>query len=303
MRSAASTSTGVLRIGSRGSLLALRQTNLVLEALTRQHPEAQCEVVIIRTAGDETADKDNSQFEGQGVFVRRIEEALLVGAIDVAVHSFKDLPSRTTPGLTLAALPPREDPRDALIARGGKTLASLRAGARLGTGSPRRRALLLDLRPDIEVVPIRGNVDTRLRRATSDLDAVVLAAAGLRRLGREAEATNPLDPATFVPAVGQGILAIQTRVDDTRVLELVEGLDDPATRACATAERAVAIAVDATCNLAFGAYAQLVNGELILDAFIAPAGGDPLIRVSDFGSVAAPERIGARVGARLRTRS
>jgi hydroxymethylbilane synthase len=276
---------------------------MVVEALTQQHPETQCEVVVIRTAGDETADRDDNQFEGQGVFVRRLEEALLNGSIDLAVHSFKDLPSRSTPGLTLAALPPREDARDVLVARAGRTLATLRAGARVGTGSPRRRALLLDLRPDIEVIPIRGNVDTRLRRATNDLDGVVLAAAGLRRLGRDAEATDALDPAAFIPAVGQGILAVQTRADDARVIALVQDLDDPTTRACALAERAVALAVDATCNLAFGAYAQLSGDELTLDAFIAPGAGEPLIRVSDFGKSAGPEQIGARVGARLRARS
>ncbi len=300
--SRATASTAVLRIGSRGSPLALRQTNLVIDTLARRHPGMQCEVVVIRTHGDEFAEQANSQFEGQGVFVRRIEEALLAGTIDVAVHSFKDLPSRMAPGLILAALPPREDPRDVLVARSGLTLAALPTASRIGTGSPRRRALLQSLRPDVEVVPIRGNVDTRLRRVTSDLDAVVLAAAGLRRLGRNGEATEMLDPAVFVPAVGQGILAIQARADDVRVGELLAPLDDPPTRVCALAERAVAVAVDASCDLAFGAYAHLSGNELQLSAFVAPGDGKPLVRVSEVGDLAAPEELGARVGTRIRAR-
>ncbi len=295
--------TAVLRIGTRGSPLALRQTSLVVDALTRQHPGTTCEVVVIRTQGDELAEQPSPQFEGQGVFVRRIEQALLAGTIDVAVHSFKDLPSRMATGLVLAALPPREDPRDVLVARSRPMLAALPAGSRIGTGSPRRRALILALRPDVEVVPIRGNVDTRLRRAAQDLDAVVVAAAGLRRLGRDGEAAETLDPEVFVPAVGQGILAIQARADDTRTIELLAPLDDPTTRACALAERAVAIAVDASCNLAFGAHARSVANELRLDAFIAPGDGEPLRRASETGHLSSPEELGARVGARLRARS
>jgi hydroxymethylbilane synthase len=272
----------------------------VIDALRLHFPETRCEVVVIRTHGDETADGDSNQFEGQGVFVRRIEESLLAGAIDAAVHSFKDLPSRTAPGLTLAALPPREDPRDVLVSRSGLGLGELSAGARVGTGSPRRRALLQALRPDLVVTPIRGNVETRLRRVSSDLDAVVLAAAGLRRLGRSREVSESLDPTIFIPAVGQGILAIQVRADDDRATALLAPLDDAATRACALAERAVALAVDASCDLPFGAYAQHVNGNLALDAFLAPGEDETLVRVHAEGPAAEPEQLGARVGAQLR---
>jgi hydroxymethylbilane synthase len=278
----------------------MRQTGLVIDALRQHAPAVRYEVVVIRTHGDETADRDASQLEGQGVFVRRIEESLLAGAIDVAVHSFKDLPSRSAPGLILAALPPREDPRDVLVARDGQRLDDLAPGARGGTGSPRRRALLLALRPDLIVTPIRGNVDTRLRRAVTDLDGVVLAAAGLRRLGRIAEASGALDPAVFVPAVGQGVLAVQTRQDDAATAARVAPLDDAATRACALAERAVAVAIDASCDLPFGAYAQITGGHLTLNAFLAPDAGGPLLRVHAEGAVSEAEALGDEVGARLR---
>jgi hydroxymethylbilane synthase len=290
----------MLRIGTRGSPLAMRQTQLVIAALRGCAPEIRCQVVVIRTRGDEASDDDRNQLEGQGIFVRRIEESLLAGAIDLAVHSFKDLPSRTAGGLALAALPSREDPRDVLVSRENLLLDELPVGARIGTGSPRRRALLRDFRPDLEVTPIRGNVDTRLQRAAMDLDAVVLAAAGLSRLDRSDAVTQFLDPIVFVPAVGQGILAIQVREHDEGMAALVAPLDDAATQACSMAERAVAVAVNASCDLPFGAYARVSDGDLTLDAFLAHEDGAPLVRLRTQGPVARAEQLGAEVGVRLR---
>jgi len=192
--------TAPVRIGTRGSELARTQATIVGDALAQKHSGLVYELVVVHTEGDEKSATELSHFEGQGVFVRRIERALLDGEIDVAVHSFKDMPSAPTPGLTVAAFPEREDPRDALASRQGLSLNELPAGAVVGTGSPRRQALVRELRPDLVVRGVRGNVDTRLLRAREgEVDAVVVAAAGLRRLGREREATELLDPARFVP--------------------------------------------------------------------------------------------------------
>lgn len=278
----------------------MRQTQLVIAALRRCAPSIRCQVVVIRTHGDELGGHGIAPTDGQGLFVRRIEEALLAGTIDAAVHSFKDLPSLTPPGLRLAALPPREDPRDALVSRHGLRLSQLPPRARVGTSSPRRRALLRALRPDLEIVPLRGNVDTRLRRASTEFDAIVVAAAGLRRLERSDEATELLDPSVFVPAVGQGILAIEVRDDDERTVALTAPLDDPTTRACASAERAAARAVGASCDLPFGAYARTRGPVLTVDAFVARADTEPLLRVQAEGPLEDAERIGAEVGAQLR---
>lgn len=288
------------RVGTRGSELARRQAAIVVEAIQRIEPAIGCEIQVIRTHGDEWPGMDVSQFEGQGVFVRRIEAELLKGTIHVAVHSFKDMPSLATEGLIIAAFPPRDDPRDALITRSGAGLADLPRGAIVGTGSPRRRALLLEARPDLHVRPIRGNVDTRLRRlAEGDLDGVALAAAGLERLGRAGEITERLDPTVFIPAVGQGILAIQVRAADGRV-ELLHALDDGQTRVCAAAERAVAVEVGAGCQEPIGAYARIVSGRLEIDACIAPKDGQRVHRAHEEGGPADAVEIGARLGASLR---
>lgn len=293
----------MLRIGSRGSALALRQTGLVLDALQRAAPDVHIEVKVIRTEGDEPVsdeEADDRTPTGQGVFVRTIEAALLAGEIDLAVHSFKDMPSAGPAGLTVAAFPIREDPRDVLVTRNRVILADLPAGACIGTGSPRRRALVLAARPDLKVELIRGNVDTRLRRvAEGVVDGVVLAAAGLKRLGRESEVAEWLDPGSFVPAVGQGALAVQVRATDVATARLVSRIDDSITRACALAERAVAIAVQASCSTAIGAHARIEKRQIEINSFMLIEDGISLVRAEASGAPSDGEALGAAVGMSL----
>jgi hydroxymethylbilane synthase len=291
--------TETLRIGTRGSALARRQTDLVVEGLRSLLPSLQVEIEFIRTLGDETPATDLSQFEGQGIFVRSIELALLERRIDVAVHSFKDMPSKQPDGLTIAAFPRREDPRDALVSGSGLSLRSLPRGATVGTGSPRRRSLLLDQRPDLEVRPMRGNVDTRLGRvAEGAVDAVVLAAAGLARLGQLGRVTELLDPQVFIPAVGQGVIAVEARADDAGVFSLVGVLDDTETRICALAERAVAERVSAGCQTPVGAFARIVESQLVIDAVMAGDDGS-LLRARGGAGPADASALGDRVGTDL----
>jgi hydroxymethylbilane synthase len=295
----ATTPTDKVRIGTRGSALARRQTDLVVEELRRSLPSLRVEIEVIQTLGDETPAADLSQFEGQGIFVRSIEIALLEQRIDVAVHSFKDMPSQQPAGLTIAAFPRREDPRDALVSRDGLSLRLLPPGAAVGTGSPRRRSLLLSLRPDLDVRPLRGNVDTRLRRlAEGAVDAAVLAAAGLARLGQSERIAELLDPAVFLPAVGQGILAIEARAEDARTAALVSQLDHRDTRCCALAERAVAERINAGCHTPIGAYARIVGTHLVLDAVLA-ADDCTLLRAHGEALPADARALGERVGTDL----
>jgi hydroxymethylbilane synthase len=287
-----------VRVGTRGSALALRQTELVIEGLRPHAPDVEFEVRVIRTAGDADQHRDASQFEGQGIFVHTIEQALRNGEIDIAVHSAKDMPSALAPGLALV-FPVREDPRDALVSRDGRSLAELPPGARVGTGSPRRRSLLLHHRPDLEVVPIRGNVDTRMRRAQSgDLAGVVVAAAGLRRLGRELEITELLAPSQFVPAVSQGILAIETRSDDSDSRKIVQPLDHGPTRSAAETERQVALTVGAGCQTAIGAFAEVQPNGITVSAFLGLEDGE-LIWAQANGPVSDARQIGQRAGEQL----
>ncbi|MFP4150164.1 MAG: hydroxymethylbilane synthase, partial [Nitriliruptoraceae bacterium] len=226
-----------LRIGTRGSQLATTQSGTVAAALEAHGCAA--ELVTVRTFGDEHRGS-LAAMPQQGVFVSALREALLAGEVDVAVHSMKDLPSAPAEGIVLAAAPAREDPRDALVTADGRGLDALLAGARIGTGSPRRQARVRALRPDLEVVDLRGNVDSRLARVDGgDLDAVVLAVAGLTRLGRAERIAERLDPARMLPAPAQGALAVECRADDTATVALLAELDDPVTRLTILAERAV----------------------------------------------------------------
>ena len=299
-----------LRLGTLGSALALRQAAIVRDALQRAIPSLEIDTQVIRTTGDEPSDpasdfnwSDTSdRTPGEGSFVHVIEMALLGGRIDLAVHSFKDMPSLDTDGLTIAAMPPREDPRDVLVTSGQAPLQRLLAGARIGTGSPRRRAALLTLRPDLRVEPIRGNVDTRLRRvAEGAFDGVILAAAGLKRLGREGEVAEYLDPEVFVPAIGQGILAVQVRRDDLETTQLVHHLEDPQTRACATAERAVAVTIQAGCNTPLAAHARITDGRLRLIAFLLADDGTTVARAEGVGASDEAASIGEQVARQLLT--
>jgi hydroxymethylbilane synthase len=279
----------VIRVATRASALALAQARSVAAGLAG----AAVEIVPMRTEGDRLAEARLAVVGGKGLFVREIEEALLRGDVDVAVHSLKDLPAEQPSGLTLAAFPPREDARDVLVARQPATVETLARGARVGTSSPRRRALLLALRPDLAVEPIRGNVDTRLRKlATGDWDALVLAAAGLRRLALAPEHWAPLDPDVFVPAVGQGIIAVEARANDRDMLTRLARVDDPITRACALAERAYLARLGASCHTPMAAHARLEGDILRMSVVVASEDGRQVLRESATALASDARRLG-----------
>jgi hydroxymethylbilane synthase len=294
--------TATLRLGTRRSALALAQSTQVAEVL--RAAGEQVELVEVVTNGDRSS-APLAQIGGTGVFVTELHQRLAGGEIDLAVHSLKDLPTRPADGLVVAAVPPRADPRDALVDRAGRTLAELPAGTRVGTGSPRRAAQLRALGLGLDVVAVRGNVDTRLRRVVhGELDAVVLAAAGLARLGRLDEASEVLDPGQMLPAPGQGALAVECRAGDTTLADLISGtLDDAGTRAAVTAERTLLAALEAGCTAPVGALADVALGddgdELYLRAIVAAADGTRVLRLSATAPLADGERLGHRLAADL----
>jgi hydroxymethylbilane synthase len=290
---------GTLRIGTRRSALALAQSGLIAGRLRSAGHEV--ELVEVTTEGDRSVDAVQ-QIGSTGVFVTELRQRLLGGDVDVAVHSFKDLPTQPADGVALAAVPMREDPRDALVARDGLMLTDLPAGARVGTGSPRRAAQLRALGLGLVVEPIRGNVDTRVRRvADGDFDAVVVAAAGLRRLGRIDEATEILDPGQMLPAPAQGALAIECRGVDTDLAgALSDVLDDPITRSAVMAERTLLAALEAGCSAPVGALADVSMGEdgddeIYLRAVVAALDGQRSIRLSVTGPLAQARELGTRL--------
>ena len=250
-----------IRIGTRASRLAQTQSALVANALTAA-TGVPTELVLIRTEGD-VSQAPLAQIGGPGVFVTALREALLRHEVDLAVHSLKDLPSLPAAGIALAAVPAREDPRDAVVARDGLTLAELPQGARVGTGSPRRVAQLAALGLGIDLVGVRGNVDTRIRKVhEGELDAVVLARAGLARLGRVEEVTEVIDPLQMLPAAGQGALAVECRADHELHAVVRRALEDPSTRSCVDAERALLAELEAGCSAPVGALAEVAEGDL-----------------------------------------
>ena len=255
-----------LRLATRGSPLALAQARSVAARLEQEQPGLRTELVIVETAGDRDRRAPLSEIGGQGIFAKEVQQALLEDRADVAVHSAKDLPSTSPPGLELRAVPERVDPADALV---GRSLAGLGPGATVATGSPRRRALLLDLRPDLNVVELRGNMATRFAQAgQGSIDAVVAAVAALERLGARALLAERLDPLRFTPQVGQGAIALETRLDD-ELGQLVGLIDDPAAHRCLEAERAFLVAIGAGCSVPAGAWCSDEDGELVLRAFMA----------------------------------
>jgi hydroxymethylbilane synthase len=286
-----------LRLGTRRSALALAQSRLVADALTAATGRA-VELVEVTTAGDLSA-QPLTQIGGTGVFVSALREAVLAGAVDLAVHSLKDLPVAPADGLTLAAVPERADPRDALVSRDGASLVALPAGARVGTGSPRRACQLLAARGDLDVVDVRGNVDTRIAHVREGrLDAVVLAVAGLRRLGRLDEAVEVLDDAVMLPAPGQGALAVEC-LDGSPVAALLGVLDHAPTRAAVTAERALLAALEAGCSAPVGALAEPAamqgrDGVLRLRAAVGESSGH-VLHGSISGPASDPEGLGRRL--------
>ncbi|BCJ27691.1 hydroxymethylbilane synthase [Actinocatenispora sera] len=286
-----------IRLGTRGSALAVAQSSQVAEAL-RAASGRPVELVEVVTTGDRSAAP--VQRLGVGVFVSALRDALLGREIDVAVHSYKDLPTEPATGLVIAAVPERADPRDVLVAAGGVGLAKLPVGARIGTGAPRRMAQLNALGAGLTCVPIRGNVDTRLRKVESgELDAVVVAAAGLQRLGRLTEVTEFLDPDVVLPAPAQGALAVECRVTDAELTATVRALDHPATRAAVLAERALLATLEAGCSAPVGGYATVMNGVLSLRGVVVTLDGSTSIRRLGTGTPADAESVGRRLAAEL----
>jgi len=291
------TTTSTLRLGTRRSALALAQSTTVADAVRRAGHTV--ELVEVVTAGDRSTDAI-AVMGGTGVFVTELRRQLLDGSIDLAVHSLKDLPTQPADGLVVAALPQRADPRDALVSRDNVTLAELPSGSRVGTGSPRRTAQLHALGLGLEVVAIRGNVDTRLRKVSDgELDAVVVAAAGLARLGRLDAAAEILDPGQMLPAPGQGALAVECRADDDHLRAALAALDDPATRAATVAERTLLATLEAGCTAPVGALADVAIGddgdEIYLRAVVASTDGSSAIRLSATGPFTDPEGLGRRL--------
>ncbi len=292
-----------LNIGTRASLLARTQAGLVAD-LIRERLDRKVELVEVATRGD-TSDAPLAELGGTGVFVSALRDALMRGDVDVAVHSLKDLPTWPQDGITLAAVPTREDPRDVVIARDNLTLGELTPGSRVGTGSPRRVAQIGALGLGLDLVGIRGNVDTRIRKVhEGEYDAVVLARAGLARLGRVDEATEVLDPLQVLPAPGQGALAVECRSDDHELVErLREALDDPRTRAAVDAERAVLATLEAGCSAPVGALAEVAEGEdgeeLWIRAVVLSLDGTLAIRRSATGTPDDAVGVGRRLAAEM----
>ncbi|WTZ49185.1 hydroxymethylbilane synthase [Nocardia sp. NBC_01388] len=293
------------RIGTRGSLLALTQAGHVRDALIGAGQQA--ELVIVKTAGDKSSAP--VQTIGVGVFTAALRDELAAGTVDIAVHSYKDLPTAQDPRFDIAAIPPREDPRDALVARDGLVLGELPAGSRIGTSAPRRASQLLALGLGVEIVPLRGNLDTRIGKvANGELDAVVVARAGLARIGRLDAITESLEPVQMLPAPAQGALAVECRSEDTELVTILSALDDAGTRAAITAERALLAELEAGCTAPIGALAEVVESldddgrvidELSLRGCVAAIDGSDTIRASVVGSLADAAELGRALAREL----
>ena len=289
-----------LTIGTRGSQLALIQANAVAEEMRRRVPHVEIGICEIRTKGDRDQRTPLQEFQGTGLFVKEIEKALLVRTIDVAVHSMKDVPTEMDERLTIGAVPPREDARDVLISRAGLTLAELGEGAIVGTSSLRRQAQLLRQRPDLQIKELRGNLDTRLRKLDEgQYDAIMVAMAGLARMGLSARATQILDIETFVPAVGQGALAIQVRKDDARTQEVVHALNCTASEMAVRAERAFLARLGGGCQIPIGAHGTIKDGALTLVGCVCHPRGERHFQDRLSGSVSGAESLGGQLAERL----
>lgn len=291
----------VIRVGTRGSKLARMQTESVVQRLRERFPNLEFETHIITTPGDRVQDKPLSEIGGSGLFTSELERALIDKEIDFAVHSMKDLPARIDSRLCLAPCPMRADPADVLVMNDGITSPDmLPQGARIGTGSPRRAVQLAAIRPDFEVVPIRGNVDTRLGKVGDGLDAVVLAAAGLERAGYESRISYRFSPDEMIPAPGQGILALECRADDTDMLSILGALEDTDTQLAACAERAFLLTTGAGCHAPVGAYCRTENGQICLTALYGEEGRDVFVADSICGKAEDAEMLGIQLATQLK---
>jgi hydroxymethylbilane synthase len=297
-----------LIIGSRGSQLALWQAEWVRERLSQLHPLKVISIEIIKTSGDVMKDAPLAIIGGKGVFTKELEEALLDGRIDLAVHSLKDLPTILPEGLAIPAITEREDARDALVLREGliieqPSIEHLPEGCIVGTSSPRRLSQLKHLRPHLAVKELRGNVNTRLRKLDAgEYDAVILASAGLRRLGLAHRISAPLEIDEMLPAVGQGALAVETRARDEEAISILARLDDQQTRAACTAERALLRSLGGGCQLPIAAHAVVQDNRLQLDGLVAEISGRTIIRDSLDGAASEAEQLGSELALRLRER-
>jgi hydroxymethylbilane synthase len=287
-------------IGTRGSKLALWQANWVKTSILQRHPETAVELSIIKTKGDKILDVPLAKVGGKGLFVKEIEEALLDGRIDLAVHSMKDMPAEIPEGLEIGAIPEREEPRDVLITREGKPLETLPKGAKIGTSSLRRSAQLLHARPDLEIVSLRGNLDTRLRKLESEsLDAIVLAAAGVLRLGLADRITQVLDEATMLPAVGQGALCIEVRQNDALISPIMKEMDDPETRRVVLGERAFLNRLEGGCQVPIAGHGDLEDDAYTLTGLVCDVDGTRRIKHSLTGTADQSETIGVQLAETL----
>jgi hydroxymethylbilane synthase len=282
-----------LHIGTRGSRLALWQADWVKNALESRDPSLSAELVVIKTTGDKILDAPLAKVGGKGLFVKEIEAALFDGRIDLAVHSMKDMPSEIPEALCIGAVPERETPVDVLISKNGKPLAELKTGARIGTGSLRRAAQLKHARPDIVIVPLRGNLDTRLRKLdTEHLDAIVLAAAGIKRLGFEDRISEYLDESIMLPAVGQGALCVEIREGDSKTKECVGALDHQETRVTVLGERAFLNRLEGSCQIPVAGFGRCDRDNFVLQGLVADIQGVTVIRDSLSGNMSESEKIG-----------
>jgi hydroxymethylbilane synthase len=286
-------------IGTRGSQLALWQARHVRDELHRTVPDVEVEIREIKTTGDKLQEAKTSDPLPKGLFTREIESALLAAEIDVAVHSLKDLPTELPKGLRLAAVPPREDVSEALISRNGASLESLEPDSVVGSGSLRRQAFLLAMRPDLIVKPIRGNVPTRLRKLEEGYDAVILARAGLIRLGLEENISEILSPDTFPPAPGQAAIGLETRENDGATGELLATINDHDALAAVTAERSFLDGLGGGCRLPIGAWGRMINGVLVLDGTVADPEGKTVLKDRTEGGPDQSERLGRELALEL----
>ncbi|MFW6081186.1 MAG: hydroxymethylbilane synthase [Desulfosalsimonas sp.] len=289
-----------IRIGTRGSKLALWQAGWVRDRILEHHPDTKVELEVIKTSGDKILDVPLAKVGGKGLFVKEIEEALLDGRIHLAVHSMKDMPGRIPEGLCIASVPKREIPYDVLIARGVSEIGQLPRGAKVGTSSLRRSSQILHMRPDFRIVPLRGNIDTRIRKLTSEnLDAVILAAAGVKRLGYIDKITGSIDPEVMLPAVGQGALCIEARQNDGYVNRLLAEIHHKETACTVFAERAFLHRLEGGCQVPIAAFAQLEGSSLKIDGMVAETDGSVMLRDRITGSADEAESLGTTLAQRL----
>ncbi len=287
-------------IGTRGSQLALWQANWVRDALMAKHQGLNIDLLIIKTKGDKILDVPLAKVGGKGLFVKEIEDAISDGRVDLAVHSMKDMPAEIPQGLCISAIPKRESPEDVLISKTGLSLSQLPHGAIIGTSSLRRAAQLKHIRPDVEIIALRGNLDTRLKKLESEkMDAVILAAAGIKRLGLEHRITQYLDHSMMLPAVGQGALCIESRKDDPVVMPLVSALDDLPTRTVVIGERAFLNRLEGGCQVPVAAHGKIEQNKFVISGLVADLDGKKIIKETMSGSLSESEAIGIQLAEKL----